>query len=173
MFRVLFILFVVIPIVEIAVLMQIGSLLGAWPTVAIVILTAWFGAKNVRQQGLSTMQSVQHKMHAGEMPSNEIITSFLLLVAGVLLITPGFITDAFGLLLLVPAVRNILLVNVQKHMATSASAKTFNGQGGRTFDGEYDSDETNGFSSSRATKDKPSANLHQGNTIEGEFERKD
>ena len=173
MFRVLFVLFVVIPIIEIAVLMQVGSLLGAWPTVAIVILTAWFGAKNVRQQGLSTMQSVQHKMNAGEMPSNEIITSFLLLVAGVLLITPGFITDAFGLLLLVPAVRSILLVNVQKHMATSAASKTFNAQGGRTFDAEYDSNAANDFSSSSASNHKPSANLHQGNTIEGEFERKD
>ncbi len=164
MFRVLFILFVIIPIIEIAVFMQVGNILGFWPTLSIVILTAWFGAKNVRQQGLSTMQSVQHKMHSGEVPSNEIITSFLLLVAGVLLITPGFITDALGLLLLVPSIRGALLSNVQQHMTTSPKGASFN---------QYDDNTDNGFSSANKNNNKTSKSVHQGTTIEGEFERKD
>ena len=97
MFRVFFFLFIVVPIIEIAVLMQVGALLGAWPTVAIVIITAWLGAKNVRQQGIATIQSVQTKMAQGEAPSDEIVAGLLLLVAGILLVTPGFVTDFFGL----------------------------------------------------------------------------
>ena len=162
MFRVLFILFVIIPIIEIAVFMQVGDVLGFWPTLSIVVLTAWFGAKNVRQQGLSTMQSVQHKMHSGEMPSAEIITSFLLLIAGVLLITPGFITDALGLSLLVPAVRGALLRNVQQHMTTSVQGASFNAD-----------NTNNNFSSANQERNKTSKSVHQGTTIEGEFERKD
>ena len=58
MFRLLFVLFIIIPIIEISVLMQVGELLGMWPTIGVVILSAWVGAKYVRQQGLATLQSV-------------------------------------------------------------------------------------------------------------------
>ena len=116
MFQVLFVLFIVIPIIEIAVLIQVGELLGLWPTIAIVITSAWLGAKYVRQQGLATMQSVQSKMAQGEMPSTEIVTGLMLLVAGVLLVTPGFVTDIFGLMLLIPQVRQAIAAMVQKHM---------------------------------------------------------
>ena len=61
MFRLLFIFFIIIPIIEITVLMQVGAVLGVWPTIAIVILTAWVGAKYVRQQGIATLNSVQTK----------------------------------------------------------------------------------------------------------------
>ena len=163
MFRVLFFLFIVIPIIEIAVLMQVGALLGAWPTVGIVIITAWLGAKNVRQQGLSTMQSVQNKMAAGEMPSDEIVAGFLLMIAGVLLITPGFVTDAFGLLLLVPHFRQALIKNVQQHMANNPRANSH-----FSFHTSHSVNKPN----SDYVEPK-SNNLNQGNTIEGEFERKE
>ena len=68
MFRFLFILFIVVPIIEIMVLMNVGAWLGVWPTIAIVIITAWLGAKNVKQQGIATLNSVQTKMAQGEMP---------------------------------------------------------------------------------------------------------
>ena len=77
MFRLLFALFVIIPIIEITVLMQVGELIGAWPTIAIVIVSAWLGAKYVRQQGIATLQSVQAKMAQGEMPSSEIVTGLM------------------------------------------------------------------------------------------------
>ena len=119
MFRILFALFIIVPIIEITVLMQVGELIGAWPTIAIVIVSAWLGAKYVRQQGIATLQSVQTKMAQGEMPSSEIVTGLMLLVAGVLLVTPGFVTDIFGLSLLVPAIRHALANSVQKHIKTS------------------------------------------------------
>lgn len=175
MFRILFALFIIVPIIEITVLMQVGELIGAWPTVAIVIVSAWLGAKYVRQQGLATMQSVQTKMAQGEMPSSEIVTGMMLLVAGVLLVTPGFVTDIFGLLLLVPKVRKALASTVQKHIKTSqASAfganaqfhsSTFTQTSGQTYENEVNS--TDAF-----TKPKPITH-HQSETIEGDFQRKD
>lgn len=159
MFRILFFLFVIIPIIEIAVLMQVGAWLGAWPTIAIVIVTAWLGAKNVKQQGIATLQSVQNKMAQGEAPSNEIVAGLLLLVAGVLLVTPGFVTDFFGLSLLVPQIRNGLINAVQKQLSqhTVVHTQSFGYQQHNTF--EQDEEQT--------------PQHRDNNTIEGEFERKE
>jgi len=159
MFKVLFILFVVVPIIEIAVLMQIGSWLGVWPTIAIVIITAWLGAKNVKQQGIATLHSVQNKMATGEMPSDDIVAGLLLLVAGVLLVTPGFVTDIFGLSLLVPAVRKSLIGAVQQGLNVhTVSGASFHHQQSTPFE------QTSPFES---------VEKGQRNTIEGEYERKD
>lgn len=179
MFRILFALFIIVPIIEISVLMQVGALIGAWPTVAIVILSAWLGAKYVRQQGLATMQSVQTKMAQGEMPSSEIVTGMMLLVAGVLLVTPGFVTDIVGLSLLIPSVRQALASTVQKHIkinqanafATNSHfhASSFNQSTGHTYENEVDNADV--FSAEQATIGKHKA--HQGHTIEGDFTPKE
>ena len=116
MFKVLFLLFVIMPIIEIMVLMNVGALIGALPTIGLVIITAWLGAGMVRQQGLATYQSVQSKLAQGQMPSDEIIAALLLLVAGVLLVTPGFVTDIFGLLLLWPTSRAAIVKVVQQQL---------------------------------------------------------
>jgi len=168
MFQLLFVLFIIIPIIEITVIMQVGALLGLWPTVAIVILSAWLGAKYVRQQGLATLQSVQAKMAQGEMPSGEIVTGLMLLVAGVLLVTPGFVTDIFGLSLLIPNVRNTIASYVQKHSKVNQFA------GGASFQQEssgnvYQHDNT----TSSSAPSKESISHRQGETLEGEFDRKD
>ena len=169
MFRLLFILFVIVPIIEIAVLMQVGTLLGTWPTVAIVIITAWLGAKNVKQQGIATLQSVQLKMAKGEMPSEDIVAGMLLLVAGVLLVTPGFVTDVLGLSLLIPQVRMAIKRALQTKLMNSRSSTdakagidnnhyTQQGQKQRPFD---------------QTSDPFQPHQHQGQTYDGEFERKE
>ena len=182
MFRVLFILFVIVPIIEIAVLMQVGSLIGAWPTVAIVVITAWLGAKNVKAQGLATIQNLQTKMAVGEELSQEIVAGLLLLVAGVLLVTPGFVTDAFGLSLLIPQVRAGLVASVQQQLAvqTIQGMQGKQGMGGASFTyqqhTQQSSDQSHGFEQHTDPFDKARAktgNVEQGNTIEGEFERKD
>ncbi len=182
MFRLLFALFVIIPIIEITVLMQVGELIGAWPTIAIVIVSAWLGAKYVRQQGIATLQSVQTKMAQGEMPSSEIVTGLMLLVAGVLLVTPGFVTDIFGLLLLVPAVRHTLVQSVQKHIKTSQGnafgtsahfhSSTFTQENGHVYEHEVD-DYIDKNSAFHHNKEISHENHHQGETIEGDFKRKD
>ena len=123
MFRLLFIFFIIIPIIEISVLLQVGAIFGLWPTIAIVIFTAWLGAKYVRQQGLATLNSVQTKMAQGQMPSDEIVTGLMLLVAGVLLVTPGFVTDFLGLSLLIPAVRHAIAGSVKSHITTNSTSQ--------------------------------------------------
>jgi UPF0716 protein FxsA len=172
MFQLLFVLFIIIPIIEITVIMQVGALLGLWPTIAIVILSAWLGAKYVRQQGLATLQSVQTKMAQGEMPSGEIVTGLMLLVAGVLLVTPGFVTDIFGLLLLVPSVRTAIATQVQKHIKVNqlgAGASFHHSATGNVYQHE---ESVEPFTSSKASSNEP-ISYHKGDTLEGEFKRKD
>jgi UPF0716 protein FxsA len=167
MFRLLFVLFIIIPIIEIFVLMQVGAVLGVWPTIAMVIFTAWLGAKYVRQQGISTLNSVQTKMAQGQMPSDEIVTALMLLVAGVLLVTPGFVTDFLGLSLLIPAVRHTIAGSVMSHI--SSNNKSHQGF-------QFHSHGQNQDDFSKQPESPFQENIqppHKGQTLDGEFERKD
>ncbi|MCY7294689.1 FxsA family protein [Alteromonas sp. a30] len=101
----LFLLFAIMPIIEIALLLQVGGIIGGWNTVGIVIITAFLGATLVRQQGLQTYLNAQTKMQQGQIPSQEVAEGLLLLVAGVLLVTPGFVTDTIGFLFSLPMTR--------------------------------------------------------------------
>ena len=98
-------LFVAIPIVEIALFIQVGGWIGVWPTIAIVFLTAVAGTALVRSQGLAVLRRLQASVAEGGDPMGPIAHGALILVAGVLLLTPGFFTDSVGLMLLVPPVR--------------------------------------------------------------------
>lgn len=170
MFRFLFILFIVVPIIEIMVLMNVGAWLGVWPTIAIVIITAWLGAKNVKQQGIATLNSVQSKMAQGEMPSDEIVAGLLLLVAGVLLMTPGFVTDFFGLSLLIPSVRSMLIKSVQTHLVMNKNTAGF------TYQSSVHTDQSDAFTQNpfeQPTSQEKPIEHHQGETLEGEYERKE
>nr|WP_269783372.1 FxsA family protein [Photobacterium phosphoreum] len=145
-------LFIVVPMVEIGLFIQVGGLLGLWPTIAIVFLTAVIGASLVRSQGIATLISVQKKLQQGEVPTQEIIEGMLLAVAGVLLLTPGFMTDALGLVLLLPLSR----AKVARLLMQKVTLKnSFNQFGG-------------GFA--HHTHSKDAAN---GDVFDGEFERKD
>ena len=106
MFKILFILFLIIPLVEITILIEIGKVVGAAYTIMLVIGTAVLGAALLRQQGLSTLMKVQANMDQGNLPATELIEGLMLLVAGALLLTPGFFTDIFGFLILIPALRH-------------------------------------------------------------------
>lgn len=111
---ILFALFVIVPIIEIALFIQVGGWIGVWPTIGLVILTAMAGTSLLRAQGLSTMRRAQESMNQGQLPMREVFDGACLLVAGVLLLTPGFMTDAMGLALFVPAVRSGLLAVAAK-----------------------------------------------------------
>jgi UPF0716 protein FxsA len=183
MFRLFFALFIIIPIIEITVLMQVGELIGVWPTIVIVVISAWLGAKYVRLQGLATMQSVQSKMAQGEMPSSEIVTGLVLLVAGVLLVTPGFVTDIFGLLLLIPSVRQLLATTVQKYIKTAQGgsfsahtqfhSSTFSQENGHIYEHEVNNQEDNVEIYTHDKGIELEKKPHNGETLEGDFQRKD
>ncbi len=106
MFKLLFILFLTIPLIEITILIEVGKVVGAAYTIILVIGTAALGAVLLRQQGLSTLMKVQASMDQGNLPAIELIEGLMLLVAGALLLTPGFFTDIFGFLILIPALRH-------------------------------------------------------------------
>ena len=106
--KLLFLAFLLIPLVEIWVLIQVGSVIGAWYTVALVVLTAVIGAALIRAQGLATLARVRAALDRGEVPALEMFEGVCLLVAGAFLLTPGFVTDSFGFLLLVPGLRRSL-----------------------------------------------------------------
>lgn len=110
--------FVAVPIVEIALFIRVGGLIGLWPTLAIVVLTAALGATLLRRQGLSTLAAIQTEIRAGRDPSSALAHGALLLVAGLLLLTPGFFTDATGLALLIPAVRAAAIAWLGPRLAT-------------------------------------------------------
>ncbi len=108
MVLILLIALIAVPILEIAVFIKAGGYIGLWPTVGVVILTAIIGSALLRHQGMSTLARARENLAAGRVPMAEVFDGLCILVGGALLLTPGFITDAFGFLLLVPPVREIL-----------------------------------------------------------------
>ena len=99
---------IAVPIIEIAVFIEAGVWLGLWPTIGVVILTAIIGSTLLRHQGLATLVRVRESMDAGRLPVAELFDGLCLLVAGALLLTPGFVTDGVALLLFMPPFRLIL-----------------------------------------------------------------
>ena len=104
----LFLAFTIIPIVEIVLFAWIGSTIGIWPTIAMVVITAVVGSLLVSRQGRATWLQLRQELADGTVPTKPIVHGAMILVAGALLLTPGFLTDVVGLLLLVPGVREAI-----------------------------------------------------------------
>jgi len=140
----LFLLFVIVPIVEIALFIQVGGAIGLWPTLAIVVLTAIAGTTLMRAQGMMTLNRLQNSIAEGKNPADPMAQGAMILVAGVLLLTPGFFTDAVGFALLLPPVRVALIRWITARVSTSGFVYTSNTaqKSGRqtdngTIDGDY------------------------------------
>ena len=108
MFKLLFILFITVPLLELYLLVQVGGIIGVFPTIALCILTAALGAGLLRLQGLQTLARVRQKLDQGEIPATDLIAGAILLFCGMLLLTPGFFTDCIGFLCLIPRFRLFL-----------------------------------------------------------------
>lgn len=107
-------LFIIMPIVEMWVLIQVGGLIGAMPTIALVLLTAMIGLHLLKQQGVSTLMRANQKMAEGGLPAQEMAEGILLAIGGALLLTPGFFTDAIGFYCLIPVTRKLLVKQLLK-----------------------------------------------------------
>ena len=107
-FPALLLLFLLVPLAEIYVMIKVGGIIGALPTVLLVVLTAVAGAALARIQGLATLQRLQATLARGEAPAIEMFEGVLLLVGALLLLTPGFITDLLGFACLIPLTRRAL-----------------------------------------------------------------
>lgn len=104
----LFLLFIVMPIMEIFLLIQVSHAIGGITTILIVIGTAILGTAMLKRQGMATLAKAQNRMQSGEMPAQQLLEGLLLVIGGVLLLTPGFVTDFFGFLCLIPPTREYL-----------------------------------------------------------------
>jgi UPF0716 protein FxsA len=111
--------FIGVPLLEIAVFIEVGGFLGLWPTLGVVILTAIAGTTLLRHQGLATLGRARSNLEAGRLPMVEVFDGVCLLLAGALLLTPGFVTDLAGLLLFVPTLRAVLRRMLARHLTAS------------------------------------------------------
>ncbi|WP_299019631.1 FxsA family protein [uncultured Photobacterium sp.] len=166
MFPVLLFLFIVVPIIEIALFVQLGGFIGLWPTIALVLVTAIVGASLVRSQGIATLMSVQSRLQQGELPAQQIVEGVMLAVAGVLLLTPGFMTDALGMLVLLPAPRAMLAKQLMSRVKVQGMGGGFSAGFGNSQ--SYDSQDP-----FEKQNDPFSRRPSNGDVFDGEFERKD
>lgn len=109
-------LFIIVPLIEIALFIQVGGILGLWPTLAIVIVTAMAGTYLVKRQGLAELARIQNSLNTLNNPTRPLAHGAMILASGLLLLTPGFFTDAVGFLLLVPGVRDKVMQAVRSRI---------------------------------------------------------
>ena len=140
----LFLIFILVPVIEIGLFIEIGGWIGTWSTIGLIVLTAFLGSWLMRRQGLAAMTEVQSRLTAGDQPTQLLAEGAMILFAGALLLTPGFFTDAFGLALLLPPVRRWLWGKLESRVKTRVAAQTaaggwsmHMGGGDTVVDGEF------------------------------------
>ncbi len=121
MFFKLFLIFAVIPMVELALLIKVGSIIGTMNTIIIVILTAVIGAYMVRMEGLGVWFRIQKSLMEGIFPAEELIDGIMILIAGAVLLTPGFVTDILGFLMVFPLSRGFIKNILKKYFENRIS----------------------------------------------------
>jgi len=129
MFGNLLVLFIVIPLVELFLLIQVGSRIGVLPTIGLIVLTGLIGASLARQQGLSAMRRIQEEIRNGRQPALELLEGVMILIGGIVLITPGIMTDLIGgIVLITPGIMTdlfgfaLLLPTFRKGLARKLKA---------------------------------------------------
>lgn len=164
---ILLFVFIIMPIAEMAVLIQVGSAIGVFNTIGFVLLTAVIGAWLLRQQGLATLLKANQRLNSGELPAKEVAEGLILAVGGVLLLTPGFITDTVGFLCLLPFSRHWLSALALKRMVASSKSGGFyfRAGGGQSPFG----DDPFGGGSNPFGRQRPFDRDGNGDIIEGEY----
>ncbi len=143
--QLLFLVLLIVPFAEIYLLLQVGGIIGALPTIFLVVFTALLGTFLLKQQGLATFRRFQLSLAQGEVPAYEMIEGPIILLGGVLLLTPGFITDILGIICLIPQLRRLFAQYlIENHLIQAA---------------------VSGFQRNKANSD--------GNILEGEFHKED
>jgi len=139
------VLFLVIPIIEVYLLIEVGGMIGAGWTILLIVLTAIIGVNLLRHQGISTLMRANQAMSQGQIPAMEMMEGIFLAVGGALLITPGFFTDAIGFICLLPFTRRIiirtLLLKSTVRTSYSVQQETRGRDDSRTIEGEFHRDD--------------------------------
>ena len=164
----LLLLFILVPIIEIGVFIQVGGLLGLWPTLLVVFVTAVIGVNLLKQQGIRAWMDIQNSMAQCKIPALEMASAAQLLFAGGLLLTPGFVTDGVGFALMIPAVRIWLAKFLMKHWSNKVTVQSTS-----SFYYTNQSNTDSSFEQSPFDHTNSGRNSQSGNrTIEGEYEDK-
>jgi UPF0716 protein FxsA len=114
-----------VPLIEIGLFIEIGGFIGLWPTLGLVVLTAMIGSWQLRAQGLATLARGRAQLDRGELPTRELFDGFCLVIAGALLLPPGFMTDTVGIALFVPRVRDALRRFLASRMETTTETRVW------------------------------------------------
>jgi len=152
----LLLIFIITPIIEIGVFIQVGDIIGLGPTLLMVFITAIIGVNLLKSQGLSVWQEIQNQLAQGQVPALAMASAAQLLFAGGLLLTPGFVTDTVGFLLLVPAVRLLIAKQMMKRWTIKSGFQQSSYHSQSHVYSNSPNDTSNNF----------------GRTIEGDFEEK-
>ena len=144
-------LFVIMPVLEMWLLIEVGSRIGALVTIGLVLMTAMIGLALLRQQGVSTLMRANQRMQSGQLPAQEMVEGIFLALGGALLLTPGFVTDAIGFACLIPGLRQVIIGRLLKRVILRATS------GGA------------GFYSSTQFRQGPSRGNDGEDIIEGEY----
>lgn len=172
MFPVIFFLFIGMPILEIFLLIKIGSSIGALMTIGIVILTAILGTFMLRMQGLATLNKARSRMSGGQVPAFEMMEGLALGVGGALLLTPGFVTDAIGFACLIPFTRRLLIKRLSKNVSVGSVAGGFAGMSGGSGPDPFGT-QPSGHKPGESRGTSRSGASIEGDVIEGEYTKKD
>lgn len=156
------------PILEMVVLIKVGGVIGALPTIGLVLLTATIGVALLRQQGLSTLARAQNKMREGQLPANEMVEGIFLAVGGALLLTPGFITDAIGFACLIPGIRQLLFKAASKCFSPNVAMYS---HGHVQWEATRTHSEPHRHAQHQSSGAKNGQNSHT--TLDGEYTRED
>lgn len=137
---VLFVAFIVVPLAEIYVLIQVGQVIGAWWTIVLLVLDSILGSWLIRREGARAWQALRSALETGRMPARELADGALILVGGTLMLSPGFVTDAFGILLILPftrpLARRLLTRLVARRVLGGNARRPGPGSGGSVVQGE-------------------------------------
>ncbi len=111
-----FLLFTLVPLGELWLLIEVGKVIGTWPTILLVASTGFFGVMLAKSQGLSTLRRIGADLEQGDLPGDQLFDGAFILVGGAFLLTPGLLTDALGFALLLPFTRNFIKRHVQHYL---------------------------------------------------------
>lgn len=125
MFGRLLLLFLVVPIIELALLIEVGRQIGFWPTVGLIVVTAVVGSFLAKREGIATWMRLQKRLATAQLPNQELLDGAIILISGAFLLTPGVLTDVAGVLGLLPPSRALMRPHLQKWLGTKAKSVQF------------------------------------------------
>lgn len=157
---VIFLVFVIVPVVELSLLITVGGYIGTLPTVGIVLSTAFIGATLLRREGISTLTNARNKLESGQMPAMEMLEAVMLVIGGAFLLTPGFLTDIVGFSCLIPPIRRAIVNQLLKRSIIQVGQVNMFGN--------------HPYNQPRQGRGQVNGHqTRQGDTIDGEYRRED